>query len=651
MATKFSEFQDGGILRDTDTVVGLRGGVNTRMTLTGGIKDTNGNYLLGWSTVGVTAANYVRFTNAATGNAPLIDVTGILPNIPLAITTYGSGNITITPGTSGELIAVGTTSLRIPTGTTGERPIGVAGSTGIRMNTTTGYLEYFNGTTWVEVINGAAIATATFVTNTNETATLPNSQPLSLLATGIMKVTTATGIVSSLAIPLTEVNGGTAQSTYTLGDTLYSSGANTLAKLSGNITTVKQFLSQTGTGVVSAAPVWSTISGGDITGAALTEVSDTNVTLTLGGTPATALLRAASITAGWTGQLAVGRGGSNTDGSSFHAYMPLLVGTTNTGAFQSVDPTGASAGDVLTFVSNSAVPTWQANAGSTAIQTIDGDSGSMSGTTVTISGSTTGLTTSASAATMNLTGILNLAHGGSNANLTASNGGIVWSNATQMQILAGTATANQMLQSGATATPAWSTSTWPATTTINQLLYSSSANTVAGLATANSATMFTTSGGVPGWTGSMTNGQLLIGSTGASPTLSALTQGDGVTITNGAGSITISATGEIIVNQNSNSVTMAPNRVYMINNGASQVNLTLPSTAAQSDKYTIVGGSSGLFKVSVQSGQTLYMGTNSTTISTGTMISTQQYDCVTIRCITANTNFVVSNSQGIMQFT
>jgi hypothetical protein len=42
-------------------------------------------------------------------------------------------------------------------------------------------------------------------------------------------------------------------------------------------------------------------------GAALTGVNDTNVTMTLGGTPAAALLAATSITMGWTGTLAAGR--------------------------------------------------------------------------------------------------------------------------------------------------------------------------------------------------------------------------------------------------------------------------------------------------------------------------------------------------------
>ena len=67
--------------------------------------------------------------------------------------------------------------------------------------------------------------------------------------------------------------------------------------------------------------------------------------------------------------------------------------------------------------------------------------------------------------------------------LTASNGGIVYSGATNLAILAGTATARQMLQSGASAAPAWSTATWPATTAAGTLLTSASANTVTASAT------------------------------------------------------------------------------------------------------------------------------------------------------------------------
>lgn len=107
--------------------------------------------------------------------------------------------------------------------------------------------------------------------------------------------------------------------------------------------------------------------------------------------------------------------------------------------------------------------------------------------------------------------IIDLAHGGSNANLTASNGGIVWSNATQLQILSGTATARQMLQSGASGAPAWSTATWPATTTINQILYSSAANVVGGITTANNGVLVTSAGGVPSISSTLPSGLTIPG--------------------------------------------------------------------------------------------------------------------------------------------
>lgn len=62
-----------------------------------------------------------------------------------------------------------------------------------------------------------------------------------------------------------------------------------------------------------------------VTPAALTRVDDTNVTLTLGGTPSTALLQATSITVGWSGTLAASRGGT---GQSSYTNGQLLIGNT-----------------------------------------------------------------------------------------------------------------------------------------------------------------------------------------------------------------------------------------------------------------------------------------------------------------------------------
>jgi hypothetical protein len=72
-----------------------------------------------------------------------------------------------------------------------------------------------------------------------------------------------------------------------------------------------------------------------------------------------------------------------------------------------------------------------------------------------------------------------LTQGGTNASLTASNGGIFYSTASAGAILAGTATAGQMLRSGASTTPAWSTATYPATAgTSGKVLISDGTNIV-----------------------------------------------------------------------------------------------------------------------------------------------------------------------------
>jgi hypothetical protein len=134
--------------------------------------------------------------------------------------------------------------------------------------------------------------------------------------------------------------------------------------------------------------------GAPFTPAALTEVNDTNVTMTLGGAPATSLLEAVSMTLGWTGQLALTRGGTN-------------------------------------------------------------------------------------------------------ASLTASNGGMVYSTGSALAILAGTATANQIPLSGANSAPAWSTATYLDTMTLNSILFASSANVMGQIAPAANSVLISGAGSIP----------------------------------------------------------------------------------------------------------------------------------------------------------
>jgi uncharacterized membrane protein len=155
---------------------------------------------------------------------------------------------------------------------------------------------------------------------------------------------------------ITEAYGGTNQTSYVLGDMLYASATNTLSKLAGNTTSTKKFLRQTGTGSVSAAPAWDTVTKTDI---GLANVENTALS-TWAGTTNIATL--GTITAGtWTAS-AIGVAYGGTGASSQTAYAVLCGGTTSTGAYQSIASVGTS-GQVLTSNGASALPTFQTAGG------------------------------------------------------------------------------------------------------------------------------------------------------------------------------------------------------------------------------------------------------------------------------------------------
>jgi len=67
---------------------------------------------------------------------------------------------------------------------------------------------------------------------------------------------------------LSSTHGDTVAASPALGDILHGDVTPAWTKLAGNVTTAKQYLSQTGTGAVSATPAWATIAVADVTGAA-----------------------------------------------------------------------------------------------------------------------------------------------------------------------------------------------------------------------------------------------------------------------------------------------------------------------------------------------------------------------------------------------
>ncbi len=244
-----------------------------------------------------------------------------------------------------------------------------------------------------------------------------------------------------------------------------------------------------------------------------------------------------------------------------------------------------------------------------------------------------------------LTVPLTLTSGGTNASLTASNGGIIYSNATAMAVLAGTSTAQQLLMSGASTTPQWSTTTYPLTNAINTINYASSANVMGSIAAANSSVLISSSTGVPSMSGAMTNGQLIVGSTGASPTKATLTAGTGITISNGAGTITISGAGSGYswTEVTGTSQSMAVNNGYIANN-AGLVTLTLPASSVIGDTVIAQGKGTGLFKIVTNGGQTIRFGNTSSTTGIQAL---SQWNSVELLCITATTEWaVLTGTQG-----
>jgi hypothetical protein len=83
----------------------------------------------------------------------------------------------------------------------------------------------------------------------------------------------------------------------------------------------------------------------------------------------------------------------------------------------------------------------------------------------------------------------------------------------------------------------------------------------------------------------------------------------------------------------------AVNNTYIANN-ASQVVVTLPSTAALGSVVEVMGLGAGGWKLSANTGQTIKVA-GTTTSSSGSLASTSQYDAIIVKCIVANTTWAV----------
>lgn len=118
------------------------------------------------------------------------------------------------------------------------------------------------------------------------------------------------------------------------GVTSFNTRTGVVTLTSGDVTTALGFNPVTDARAISTtAPLTGggALSGNltlAVTAAAISKADDTNVTLTLSGTPATALLAAVTFTMGWTGTLALARGGTGSGtAAGARTNLGLVIGT------------------------------------------------------------------------------------------------------------------------------------------------------------------------------------------------------------------------------------------------------------------------------------------------------------------------------------
>jgi hypothetical protein len=430
-------------------------------------------------------------------------------------------------------------------------------------------------------------------------------------------------------------------------------------------------------------------------GEALTRTNDTNITLTLTGTPATALLNDVDIAAGWTGVLALSRGGTNKnltadngaivycDADSFEllaatdtAQRMLQSGVFNAPSWSTATyPSTTTANEILYSLGNDNVTGLATQNGAVLTTTDSGIPGMTvindgqlvigatggtplaanltAGTGIVITNAANSITIeSLASGTINPGTINDIAYysatGDAISPIPGANGAIlVTDSAGVPSMLANPGATGTILQSVSGDAPSWSTATYPSSVTVNTILYASSTNVVDEITPANRATMISGTGGVPAWSASMANGEIIIGASSGAPAVGSITAGTGISVTNAANSITIAVTGGGLATAtiSGTSQSAAVNTTYIALN-ASQTTLNLPSTYAVGDIIRLVGSTANIggWVVDAPAGDTIRVN-NDITTSGGTVTSPALAgQVIELICDVANTSWVMTST-------
>jgi len=288
-------------------------------------------------------------------------------------------------------ISFGSTGLTPATATNGA--VTVAGTLAVASGGT-GQTSYTNGQLLIGNTTGNTLAKATLtastgisVTNGAGSITLTNTAPDQVVSLTGAGTTTISGTYPSFTITSNDTYVGTVTS---VGLSMPTQFTVTNSPVTSSGTLTAAWNTQTANYVLAgptsggaAVPTFRALVAGDVpalsyvssvsatapitstggltptiavTSAALTKTDDTNVTLTLGGSPTTALLAATSLTLGWSGTLAVGRGGLGISTTPSNGFLPIGNGTNYTAA-------ALTAGTGITITNASGAVTIAATAG------------------------------------------------------------------------------------------------------------------------------------------------------------------------------------------------------------------------------------------------------------------------------------------------
>ena len=366
-------------------------------------------------------------------------------------------------------------------------------------------------------------------------------------------LTSASGVISSAAT-LGYAQGGTSAVSQsaaqinlspmtTLGDITYENSTPAPTRLAGNTNSTKNFLCQTGTGSVSAAPLWCTIVGADLPNPSAS---------TLGGVESLAAVSHNFLTSISTSGVPTQAQPSFTDisGTAAAAQIPNPTATTLGGVeslaavtskwINTISTSGVPSAtqpaftDISGSISTGQVPTLNQNTTGSAgsfTGSLSGDvTGAQGSTTVgkingtSLAGLSTGIlknTTSTGVPSIAVSGtdyvvpsvatlssltsigtigtgtwqgtLVGMAYGGTNANLTAAAGAIPYSTGSAIALLAAGSVGN-VLTSGGTGAPTWSTPLTNPMTTAGDLIVGGSSGAATRLAAGVAGQVLMTNG-------------------------------------------------------------------------------------------------------------------------------------------------------------